>query len=367
MRCTTLVHIELVMTKSKFTNLPTDLDHLFNQLTTAILLISPERRIVSCNSAAETLLDCSQRRLIGLTFEQLFEYCSFPNENISLCLNNEQSFSDSEVTVVLPDGTKHELDLTISTLSTAIGTHALIECKAIDVQKRISHETMQEQQQIAARDLVRGLAHEIKNPLGGLRGAAQLLEKQLHGNPLTEFTSMIIEQADRLRGLVDRLLGPNKPPRREEQNVHIVLEKVRQLVLMDVSDGITVIRDYDPSIPDIEIDIDQIQQAILNIVVNAVHALDGSGMVRMQTRVGGQQTISGKHYRQTVAIKVIDSGPGISPRLKDTLFYPMVTDKADGTGLGLSIAQTLIHQHGGRIDCESHPGCTEFTIYLPMK
>ena len=242
-----------------------------------------------------------------------------------------------------------------------------IELHRIDQQKKISREVMQHNQLLAARDLVRGLAHEIKNPLGGLRGAAQLLERELEQDEQKEFTQLIIAQADRLTNLVNRLLGPNRPPQKQWVNIHQVLEQVRQLVELDKPEGIRLVRDYDPSIPELFIDSEQLQQALLNIIRNAVQALQTQGEIRLQSRVMGQQTINGHRYRLVAHIRIIDNGPGIAANMRDTLFYPMVTGREGGTGLGLSIAQTLVHQHGGKIDCESRPGHTCFTLSLPIE
>jgi two-component system nitrogen regulation sensor histidine kinase GlnL len=216
---------------------------------------------------------------------------------------------------------------------------------------------------------VRGLAHEIKNPLGGIRGAAQLLEKELTEEH-KEFTRMIIEQSDRLRNLVDRLLGPNSLPRFEESNVHQALEKIRSLMRFDSDNPITIVRDYDPSIPPLMLDPDMIQQAVLNIVRNSVQALTESQTpnpeIRLVTRIERQMTIQTKRHALVAKIKIIDNGPGIPAEIKDTLFYPMVTSKQNGSGLGLSISQTLINHHGGKIDVDSYPGHTEFVIYIPI-
>jgi two-component system nitrogen regulation sensor histidine kinase GlnL len=226
-------------------------------------------------------------------------------------------------------------------------------------------ESLQQHQHLAARELIRGLAHEIKNPLGGLRGAAQLLEETLNEEQ-KEYTQLIIAQADRLRNLVDRLLGPYKPPQRLVSNMHQIIERVSQLAQMDNPSGVQFVRDYDPSIPDFLLDPELIEQSLLNIVRNAQQVLPNGGQIVLQSRILHQHTIHGRRHRLVATIKVIDNGPGIPADIKDTLFYPMVSGKPGGTGLGLSIAQTLIHQHDGWIDCESWPGRTEFTLYLPI-
>ncbi|MFL7909423.1 nitrogen regulation protein NR(II), partial [Escherichia coli] len=218
-----------------------------------------------------------------------------------------------------------------------------------DNQRRLSQEQLQHAQQVAARDLVRGLAHEIKNPLGGLRGAAQLLSKALPDPSLLEYTKVIIEQADRLRNLVDRLLGPQLPGTRVTESIHKVAERVVTLVSMELPDNVRLIRDYDPSLPELAHDPDQIEQVLLNIVRNALQALGPEGgEIILRTRTAFQLTLHGERYRLAARIDVEDNGPGIPPHLQDTLFYPMVSGREGGTGLGLSIARNLIDQHSGK-------------------
>ena len=229
----------------------------------------------------------------------------------------------------------------------------------------MSLEAFQQQQWESARDLIKGLAHEIKNPLGGLRGAAQLLNKELTTEQ-QEYTQMIIEQADRLTNLVDRLLGPNQLPKLATQNIHIVLEKVFHLVGFNNPNNIQILKDYDPSIPDISFDEDKLQQAVLNIVNNAMQVLSKGKTVILKTRAASNKTINGKRIKLAAQISIIDNGPGIPEKIQSTLFYPMVSGSANGTGLGLSISQTLINQHNGKLSCISQPGYTEFIIVLPI-
>ena len=275
-------------------------------------------------------------------------------------LTTKQGFGISDVHTVLPDGRHILLDITASSLETEQAT-VLVELRQVDQQRKISMESLQQHQHLAARELIRGLAHEIKNPLGGLRGAAQLLEESLNEEQ-KEYTQLIIAQADRLRNLVDRLLGPYKPPQRSQANLHQIIERVSQLAQMDNPSAVQFNRDYDPSIPDFLLDPELIEQALLNIVRNAQQVLPDGGQITLQSRILHQHTIHGRRHRLVATVKVIDNGPGIPPEIKDTLFYPMVSGKPGGTGLGLSIAQTLIHQHGGWIDCDSWPGRTEFTF-----
>ncbi|RMG27368.1 MAG: PAS domain-containing sensor histidine kinase, partial [Gammaproteobacteria bacterium] len=223
------------------------------------------------------------------------------------------------------------------------------------------------EQSRALNELVRGLAHEIKNPLGGLRGAAQLLESELADPALREYTSVIIEEADRLRALVDRLLGPSGLPRRERLNLHEVLEHVRTLVLAEGHLGLRIERDYDPSIPELEADRDALVQAVLNIVRNAVEALAGEGTIWLQTRTERQVTIGSVRHRLAASVRIIDNGPGVPEALRERLFVPLVTGRAQGTGLGLAIAQNLVGRHGGIIEFESRPGHTCFNLLLPLE
>ncbi|MGL4756114.1 MAG: nitrogen regulation protein NR(II) [Aeromonadaceae bacterium] len=339
---------------------------LLDNLLTAVVLLDTNLVVHYVNPAAEQLLGISARRVLQHRLEQVVEYISLDLERLRSCLRLGQGFTDNEVTLVI-EGEPRLVEVSVVAIYEQREQLALMELRKIDQQKRISQELQQHAQQLAARDLVRGLAHEIKNPLGGLRGAAQLLEKALPDEHLKEYTGIIIAQADRLRNLVDRLLGPQRPGRHQVHNVHSVLEQVRRLVELEAPHGIKLIRDYDPSIPDFEMEPDQLQQAFLNIVRNAVEAMGGQGEIRLKTRTVFQITIHGKRYRLAAEIKIIDNGPGIPEQIRDTLFYPMVTGKDGGTGLGLSIAQNLIDQHKGRIECVSWPGHTEFSIYLPLR
>lgn len=340
---------------------------LINNQTMAILILDDGMHIRFANQAAEAMLGISQNRLRGLMWQQATQYSSLESKHLQACIDKGVSTSDNEVTLVLLNGQDITVELCISPFHWQSEQFIQIELHRIDQQKKISREVMQHNQLLAARDLVRGLAHEIKNPLGGLRGAAQLLERELEQDEQKEFTQLIIAQADRLTNLVNRLLGPNRPPQKQWVNIHQVLEQVRQLVELDKPEGIRLVRDYDPSIPELFIDSEQLQQALLNIIRNAVQALQTQGEIRLQSRVMGQQTINGHRYRLVAHIRIIDNGPGIAANMRDTLFYPMVTGREGGTGLGLSIAQTLVHQHGGKIDCESRPGHTCFTLSLPIE
>jgi two-component system nitrogen regulation sensor histidine kinase GlnL len=335
------------------------------QMVTAVILLDKNLTIQYLNPAAEGLLVKSLNTLYKQSIDEVFRSTSIKKERFIQLLSSGQEFNDGDVTLEFLDLTKIAVDVTASSVEFNNEQHILLELKQIDQQKQISAEAFQQQQWESARDLIRGLAHEIKNPLGGLRGAAQLLSNEITSEQ-QEYTAMIIEQADRLTNLVDRLLGPNQLPNMTVQNVHAVLEKVYQLVSFNNPKEIKLLRDYDPSIPDITFDEDKLQQTVLNIVNNAIQAIRSENTITLRTRIASNQTINGKRIKLGVQISIIDNGPGIPSHLQDTIFYPMVSGSSSGTGLGLSICQTLIHQHNGKLLCTSQPGRTEFSILLPI-
>ena len=268
----------------------------------------------------------------------------------------------------LPDGKSVLADVTVSPLTEPqLEDGLLLELAHTERHRRIAREEHLLAQQQLTRTVVRGLAHEIKNPLGGLRGAAQLLARELNDESLKEYTEVIIGEADRLQKLLDRLQGPGGVPHNCWINIHQVLERVRTLVQAEASNGPELIADYDPSIPEIHADADQLIQAVLNIVRNATQALDGHGRIILRSRTERKFTIGHQRHKLVARIDIIDNGPGVPPELLDKIFYPMVTSHAQGTGLGLSIAQSLVNQHGGLIECSSQPGETIFTILLPLE
>ena len=342
---------------------------IIEEANTAFVIIDETYKLIYANTASELLLSQSSQRLYQQNLQELANHYHFSPTAILQVFKDKGAFSDNEVTLLV-EMQPVQISLSATHLNFEMHSYVIIEMRCIEQQRKISQVHYQEHQQKAAQELVRGLAHEIKNPLGGLRGAAQLLESELPSPELKEFTQIIIEQADRLSALVNRLLGPQTIGQRAPDNIHSVLEKVRKLVSLDLPDFITIKLDYDPSIPDFEMQSDQLQQAFLNIIQNAVQALipdsKQSSEITLRTRTAHQVTINGLPQRLAVEIKIIDNGAGIPIHLKDTLFYPMVTGKSDGTGLGLSIAQELIKQHHGRIECHSIAGHTEFSIYLPM-
>ncbi|MEW6989044.1 nitrogen regulation protein NR(II) [Colwelliaceae bacterium 6441] len=339
--------------------------NLPNQMVTAVIVLNDNLNIQYANPAAEALLVKSFNKLSGNNLKSVFFNNPINDIRLKQLLTSGQEFSDSDVVLEFFDRRKITVEITASSVDFDKSPHILLEFKQIDQQKKISVEAFQQQQWESARDLIRGLAHEIKNPLGGLRGAAQLLNKELTIEQ-QEYTQMIIEQADRLTNLVDRLLGPNQLPNVSLQNIHVVLEKVSQLIGFNKPENVKIIKDYDPSIPDISVDPDKVQQAILNIVNNAIQVIGSDGVITIKTRAASNKTINGKRIKLAAKISIIDNGPGIPEKIQNTLFYPMVSGRANGTGLGLSISQTLINQHHGKLSCNSQPGHTEFIILLPI-
>ncbi|WP_395345259.1 nitrogen regulation protein NR(II) [Ningiella sp. W23] len=347
-----------------------DIIDLNDSMKTALIVVDADMQVCYINDAALGLLETGLTQAKERPLDDFFLPNSLDKNRFILALENAEEFSESELQLFFKDGRAVTVDLHVTLLDYESRKHLLIEILAIDKQRKISQETQQHAQQMAAKELIRGLAHEIKNPLGGIRGAAQLLGKELTDPAHNEFTQMIIDQADRLRALVDRLLGPNSLPQKRLCNLHQIIEKVRSVIVADTTYNIDVERDYDPSIPDIYADPDMLQQALLNIARNANQALKNAKVAQpiigFRTRVERQCTIKGKRHNLCAMVSIIDNGPGIPDAIKDTLFYPMVTSKRTGSGLGLSIAQTLADHHDGKIDVESYPGYTEFTLHLPL-
>ncbi len=260
------------------------------------------------------------------------------------------------------------VELRVSSLEhTDLTASLLVEMSDVTRRMRISRENALLIQHGAGRQMIRQLAHEIKNPLGGIRGAAQLLGKQLRNEELEEYTSVIISEADRLAALVDTLLGPGGPPNKQQSNVHELLEYVVRLIQAEIGDEIDIRRDYDPGLPAMALDRDQLVQALLNLVRNAVVALGGQGRITLRSRAIMNFTIGDTRHKAVASIEIEDDGPGIPSDLQDSIFYPLVTNRPDGTGLGLPVAQELISRHHGLIEFESRPGRTVFFVRIPLE
>lgn len=339
---------------------------ILDNLSLAVMLFKPDLTLIYANPAAEMLLGVSVNRLIGLPFEEMIKAEESLKQQLVEAVETNHPFSRHELAVRLMNENDITVDITVNILQSGDAEkQVLLEMEPIDRILRIAREDAIVAQQATAQDLIRGLAHEIKNPLGGLRGAAQLLERELESDDQKEYTKVIIDEADRLQKLVNRLLGPSGMPRNSEINVHEAIEYVRGIVLNDKPD-IQFVRDYDPSIPNIVGDQDLLVQAIFNIANNAIEAMQGKGKLIIRTRIVRNYTIGPKRRRLALRIDVIDEGPGIPEEIKDKIFFPMITGRAEGTGLGLSIAQRLVTQHSGLIECKSEPGKTIFSIYLPV-
>jgi len=341
---------------------------LLDNMTTAVVALDSSLKITSLNTAAEQLLGISAQKALGKRLAQAVVIPDSLFARLREALELGQPIHDRQVTLE-PFGLEPILvDCSVAPyIDDSNQEGLLIELDALDRSLRIARDEAMAAQQESVKSLLRGLAHEIKNPLGGLRGAAQLLERQLGDKELTEYTSIIIHEADRLQVLIDRMLGPNSRPKREELNIHEVLEHVRKISSVGASGGVSIQFDYDPSIPEFFSDKDRLVQVFLNIAGNALEAVDADGMVTFQTRVATNFTIAGRLHPLVARVSIRDNGPGIPDALLDQVFYPMVSGRADGTGLGLSIAQSIMGQLGGLIECHSEPGNTEFTVLIPME
>ncbi len=335
-------------------------------LATAVLLLDGESHVLYANPAAEVLFAVSSHQMEGLPLQQVFPGAEVLVAAVESALVAHSPFREHE----FPITTARQNSLAVTCTATPVElppVRLVLEFQQMDRQLRIAREERMLIQQQANAELLRNLAHEIRNPLGGLRGAAQLLEHELPQPGLREYTQVIIKEADRLQLLMDRLLVPHRVPKYEPTNIHEVLERVRSLLLAESPQGIAIQRDYDTSLPELIGDREKLIQAVLNIARNAVQAMAGKGELTLRTRAERQVTLARKRYRVAIRLQIIDNGPGIPPEIRDRIFYPLVSGRADGSGLGLTLAQTFITQHHGMIECESRPGHTCFTILLPLE
>lgn len=347
---------------------------ILDNLKTAILLVESDLKVGYINSAAEALLEVSGSRMLGEPITSLFLEQGDTAAGLREAIRAGSAYTKRETVLTLISGQQITVDYAVSPVLQDNGrTSLVLEIQPLDRMLRISREEGILSSQQNTRALVRGLAHEIKNPLGGLRGAAQLLARELPNNALKDYTNIIIEEADRLRNLVDQMLGPHKVPDKKPLNLHEAVERVRQLLEAETHGKIRFVRDYDPSIPDLLGDKEQLIQAVLNIVRNAVEALTGMATppsrptILLRTRTLRQFTIGTQRHRLVARVDVIDNGPGVPADLLETIFLPMVSGRSDGTGLGLSISQSIINRHSGLIECHSQPGNTTFSLYIPLE
>ncbi|ROR98868.1 two-component system nitrogen regulation sensor histidine kinase GlnL [Sinobacterium caligoides] len=342
---------------------------LLDNLTTSIMLLDASLRIAYLNPSAKMLLDIGGQRLIGLDFSLLVHENHDSKLALIDALDSGTAFTKRHATLKLPTDNTITVDYSVTPIEIDHKKCLLLEMQSMDRLLKIAREETLLASQQNSRTLIRGLAHEIKNPLGGLRGAAQLLSRELIEDELQDYTTIIIEEADRLRNLVDRLLGPHRPPQAGMTNVHEVLERIIALIDAETHGAINFQRDYDPSIPALYADKEQLIQAMLNIIRNAMQVLEeqDGGRIELQTRILRQFTIRNVRHRLVCKVNIIDNGPGIPAELAEQIFFPMVTGRAEGTGLGLSISQSIISQHQGLIECTSKPGRTEFSLYIPLE
>ncbi len=334
-------------------------------LGTSVVLLDGGLRVVYVNPAAENLFELSARHAVGVPLQQLFLDTDSLLSAVEYAVAQHASFTEHELQL----STAARRDVPVSCIVTPVeadGARVILEFFQIEQQIRIAREERMQLQQQANRELIRNLAHEIKNPLGGIRGAAQLLERELPRPGLKEYTQVIIKESDRLQSLMDRLLTPHRLPHFAPVNIHEVLERVRSLILAEYPEGVSVQRDYDISLPDLMADQEQLIQALLNIMRNAVQAMQGKGAIVLRTRVARQVTLARKRHRLAVEIQVIDDGPGIPEAIREKIFYPLVSGREGGSGLGLTLAQTFVNQHQGTLECESRPGRTAFILRLPV-
>jgi two-component system nitrogen regulation sensor histidine kinase GlnL len=342
-------------------------------LGTAVVVLDADLRVVYVNAAAEQLLEVGARTLIGQCFLDSFVEPQAFAAKLRQAIAEHRGFWDQ----VLELPRNGALALQLNCLATPIDSRdarLVLELRSIDQRLRIEREERGLTQAVANRELIRNLAHEIKNPLGGLRGSAQLLERELDRVDLREYTQVIIKEADRLQLLMDRLLTPHRPPHVGAVNIHEVAERVRTLILAEFPVGVRIVRDYDTSLPEIQGDREQLIQAVLNIARNAAQALSGArrsadqgqGEIILRTRIARSVTLARNLHRLALELRVIDNGPGIPPELMDRMFHPLVSGRAGGTGLGLTLAHTYVQHHRGLIECESQHGRTMFRIVLPL-
>ncbi len=340
---------------------------ILDSLTTAVLTFDADLRLTSINPAGEMLFEISAKKAVGQRLAELLPHARLAMKTLSQTLESRHPVTARGVPLKLPGHRIITVDCTVTPLTDAGPDALLVELTQVDRLLRLARDENMLERQAANRAVMRGLAHEIKNPLGGLRGAAQLLERELPDKSLKEYTRIIIHEADRLRNLVDRMMGPHKPLKKKPVNIHEILEHVRKLMLVEVPVGLTLERDYDPSLPEFEGEPEQLIQAVLNIVRNSSEAIQHKGMIRLRTGIERSFTIGQKRHRLVLRADIEDSGPGIPEEIQEHIFYPMVTAKPGGTGLGLSIAQDIVAKHGGLIECHSRPGHTVFSIYLPLE
>ncbi len=333
-------------------------------LSSAVVMISADRSVCYVNPSAEHLFATSSRQCLGHHLSSLLGDLPGLWAALDNALANNWSHTGQNLAVNRPNSPPLHLDCTATPVDLP-PARLLLEFRPLDAQLKVAREERLAEQQQVNRELVRNLAHEIKNPLGGIRGSAQLLERELDAPEWREYTQVIIAEADRLQDLMNRLLNSHRMMHPTVVNVHDVLERVLRLIQAEFPQ-VTVRRDYDVSLPMLTADREQLIQAVLNISRNAAQAMNDHGVVTLRTRAARQVTLAKRRHKLALELQVIDNGPGIPVDIRDKIFYPLVSGREGGTGLGLSIAQSFVEQHQGTIELESNPGRTCFTILLPI-
>ena len=339
---------------------------LLNHLATAVVVLDGDLIVRDVNLAGEALIATSAQKLRGLAISRLFPKHPAFERAVRDVQREGRSFTERELSLMRVNQEEIKVDVSVSPWWKGGGV--VLELGSNEHQHRIhADENRLLQNQISVA-LMRGLAHEVKNPLGGIRGAAQLLERELADARQREYTQIIIGEADRLRTLVDRMLGPRGQLQPTNFNIHEVIEHVRQVVTIEAAPRVNIVRDYDPSLPNFNADKDYLIQAVLNLLRNAVQAINGhGGTITLRTRAQRQCSIANVLHRLVIRVDIADDGPGVDPALADSIFFPMVSGRADGSGLGLPIAQSLVQRQGGLIEFSSQPGNTVFTLWLPLR
>jgi two-component system nitrogen regulation sensor histidine kinase GlnL len=340
-------------------------------LATAVVILDDAYVVRYTNPAAENLLGAGAKSLVGQPFAALFTDNATLEGMLAEALAVHWSYRAQTVSYEHSGREPLPLSCVVTPIDVA-GTPLLVELRPIQEQLRLEREERLLEQQETTRELLRNLAHEIKNPLGGLRGSAQLLERELDRPELREYTQVIIKEADRLQVLLDRLLTPQRTVQLAAVNIHEVLERVRSLVQAEFPSGISVLRNYDPSVPDLVGDIEQLIQAVLNVVRNAAQALlsgangGRGGTIVLRTRSARQVTIARQRHKLALELQVMDDGPGVPEEIRDRVFIPLVSGREGGSGIGLALVRTYVQNHGGVVEFDSRPGRTLFTLLLPL-
>jgi two-component system, NtrC family, nitrogen regulation sensor histidine kinase GlnL len=344
--------------------------HSLDLLATLVAVVDADGQVLFANAALEDALGISRRSITGTHFPDCFTEPQLLKNALAGASGNE--FAALRYDARLKRVAHDVLPVHVVVAQTDVAGEVVVELLPLEQQARQEREERLIDQAQANKELIRNLAHEIKNPLGGIRGAAQLLQMDLESKDLIEYTQVIIHEADRLQSLVDRLLAPHRRPHVVgDVNIHEVCERVRSLILAEFPKGLRVVRDYDTSIPEFRGDREQLIQAVLNIAHNAAQALAtriaaGDAEIRFRSRVGRQVTFGKQRYRLALELHVIDNGPGVPDSIKDRIFFPLVSGRDGGSGLGLTLAQTFVQQHHGLIECDSEPGCTDFKLLIPL-